>query len=453
MRLPIIRKEGIDMRKENREKLTRRDFLKKAALGTAALGMGGFMGKTVFAQRKPPIKIGVAISLTGSMAREGELEVGGYKLWGKIMNEKGCTFGEVEKLGCPGPGLLGRRVEFVVYDDKSDPSESVKLVRKLVVSDKVDLILGPYGSGSSNAIAPLAEDYKIPIITPLANASVIWEGKKREWFVGILPPSWKNLYGCLMIGKEKGAKTAAFIYQDTPFPITAAKPLVAKAKEMGMQVVLDEGYPKETADWEPIMSKAWSQKPDMILGGGYLPDSIGLTKAAKAINATPKIFGFLVGPAIADFAKSLKFDGAFVTGETFWEPFVKTPGNLEFYRAYLKEYNSEPSYHAAAGFAAGQILERAVKEVGSIEDKKALRDKLYSIKTITIFGEYEVNPLGHPDSGWQVGKATNLIQWQKAEGMRLLPNQVAVEGMVKQIVYPKEMRTADVVYPYPGWGK
>ena len=453
MRLPIIRKEGIDMRKENREKLTRRDFLKKAALGTAALGMGGFMGKTVFAQRKPPIKIGVAISLTGSMAREGELEVGGYKLWGKIMNEKGCTFGEVEKLGCPGPGLLGRQVEFVVYDDKSDPSESVKLVRKLVVSDKVDLILGPYGSGSSNAIAPLAEDYKIPIITPLANASVIWEGKKREWFVGILPPSWKNLYGCLMIGKEKGAKTAAFIYQDTPFPITAAKPLVAKAKEMGMQVVLDEGYPKETADWEPIMSKAWSQKPDMILGGGYLPDSIGLTKAAKAINATPKIFGFLVGPAIADFAKSLKFDGAFVTGETFWEPFVKTPGNLEFYRAYLKEYNSEPSYHAAAGFAAGQILERAVKEVGSIEDKKALRDKLYSIKTITIFGEYEVNPLGHPDSGWQVGKATNLIQWQKAEGKRLLPNQVAVEGMAKQIVYPKEMRTADVVYPFPGWGK
>jgi len=441
------------MKKESKKGLSRRDFLKKTALGTAALGMGSWTGKRVFAQTKSPIKIGVAISLTGSMAREGELEVGGYKLWGKVINEKGCTFGEVEKLGCPGPGLLGRQVEFVVYDDKSDPSESVKLVRKLIVSDKVDLILGPYGSGASNAIAPLAEDYKIPIITPLANASVIWEGKKREWFVGVLPPSWKNLYGCLMIGKEKGAKTVAFIYQDTPFPITAAKPLVAKAKEMGMQVLLDEGYPKETADWEPIMSKAWSQKPDLILGGGYLPDSIGLTKAAKAINATPKIFGFLVGPAIADFAKSLKFDGTFVTGETFWEPFVKTPGNLEFYRAYLKEYKSEPSYHAAAGFAAGQILERAVKEVGSIEDKKALRDKLYSIKTITIFGEYEVNPLGHPDAGWQVGKSTNLIQWQKAEGKRLLSNQVAVEGIVKQIVYPKEMRTADVAYPFPGWGK
>ncbi len=441
------------IKKEGKKRLSRRDFLKKTALGTAALGVSSLIGKPIFAQAKPPIKIGVAISLTGSMAREGELEVGGYKLWGKIINEKGCTFGEVEKLGCPGPGLLGRPVEFIVYDDKSDASEAVKLVRKLIVSDKVDLILGPYGSGPSNAIAPLAEQYQLPIITPLANAPVIWEGKKREWFVGVLPPAWKNLYGCLQIGKEKGAKTVAFIYQDTPFPIGATRPLVTKAKEMGMQVVLDEAYPKETPDWEPIMSKAWSQKPDIIMGGGFLQDSIGLMKAAKAVNATPKLFGFLVGPAIGDFAKALKSDGMLVTGETFWEPFIKTAGNQDFYKAFLKEYKGEPSYHAAAGFAAGQILERAVKEVGSVEDKKALRDKLYSMKTTTIFGEYEVNPLGHPDSGWQAGKTTNLIQWQKADSKKLLPNQVAIEGMVKQIVYPKEMRTADVIYPFPGWSK
>jgi branched-chain amino acid transport system substrate-binding protein len=256
-----------------------------------------------------------------------------------------------------------------------------------------------------------------------------------------------------MIGKEKGARTVAFIYSDTAFPIGATRPLVARAKEMGMQVVLDEAYPKETADWEPIMSKAWSQKPDLILGGGYLPDSIGLVKAAKAVNATPKMLGFLVGPAIADFTKSLKTDANYVTGETFWEPFVKTPGNIEFYKAYLQEYKSEPSYHAAAGFAAGQILERAIKEVGNIEDKKALRDKLYSIKTTTIFGEYEVNPLGHPDSGWQIGKATNLIQWQKADAGKLLPNQVAIEGVVKQIVYPAGVKTANPIYPFPGWGK
>lgn len=441
------------MKIENKNGFTRREFIKKSTIGATALSLGGLRLKPIFAQTKAPIRIGVAISLTGSMAREGELEVGGYKLWGKLINERGCSFGEVERLGCPGPGLLRRQVEFSVYDDKSDPSEAVKLVRKLIVSDKVDLILGPYGSAASNAIAPLSDQYQIPIITPLANAPVIWEGKKREWFVGILPPAWKNLYGCLMVGREKGAKTVAFIYQDTPFPIGATKPLVAKAKEMGMQVVLDEAYPKETADWEPIMSKAWSYRPDMILGGGYLPDSIGLMKAAKAINATPRLFGFLVGPAISDFAKSLKFDALGVTGETFWEPFIKTPGNLEFYKAYIKEYKSEPSYHAAAGFAAGQILERAVKEVGSIEDKKALRDKLYSIKTVTIFGEYEVNPLGHPDSGWQIGKTTNLLQWQKAEGKKLLPNQVAIEGMVKQIIYPREMKTSEAIYPFSGWGR
>jgi len=438
--------------KKGKKRLVRRSFLLKTVVAAAALSLVYLTGQTILAQTKPPIKIGVAISLTGKWARTGELEVGGYKLWAKVINERGCTFGEVEKLGCPGPGLLGRPVEFIVYDDKSDPSEAVKLIRKLVVSDKVDLILGPYGSAVSNAIAPLAESYKIPILTPLANAPVIWQGKKREWFAGVLPPAWKNLYGCLQIGKDKGAKTVAFFYSDTAFPTGATKPLVTKAKEMGMQVLLDEAYPKETADWEPIMSKAWSQKPDMILGGGYLPDSIGIMKAAKAINATPKLFGFLVGPAIADFANSLKKDALYVTGETFWEPFTKTPGNQEFYEAYLKEFKGEPSYHAAAGFAAGQILERAVKEVGSVENREAIRDKLYSMKTTTIFGAYEVNPLGHPDSGYQVGKTTNLIQWQKAEGVKLLPNQVAIEGMVKQIVYPKGARTADVIYPFPGWG-
>jgi branched-chain amino acid transport system substrate-binding protein len=176
-------------------------------------------------------------------------------------------------------------------------------------------------------------------------------------------------------------------------------------------------------------------------------------KAAKAVNATPKLFGWLVGPSIADFAKSLKDDAAFVTGETFWEPFTTTPGNQEFYQAYLKEYNDEPSYHAAAGFAAGQILERAVKEVGSVTDKTAIRDKLYAMKARTIFGTYQVNPLGHPDSGYQMGKATNLFQWQKAEGKALLPNQVIIEGLSKQIVYPKSDAMADIVYPFPGWDK
>jgi hypothetical protein len=91
--------------------------------------------------------------------------------------------------------------------------------------------------------------------------------------------------------------------------------------------------------------------------------------------------------------------------------------------------------------------------VGSVADKTAIRDKLYSMKTTTIFGTFQVNPLGHPDSGYQTGKATNLFQWQKAAGKTLLPNQVATEGMVKQIIYPKGDAMSEVVYPFPGWGK
>ena len=93
--------------KRNKTWLQGRGFLTKTAFGIAILSLVCFAGQSVFAQTKAPIKIGVAISLTGKWARTGELEVGGYKLWGKIINERGCSYGEVEKLGCSEPGLLG----------------------------------------------------------------------------------------------------------------------------------------------------------------------------------------------------------------------------------------------------------------------------------------------------------------------------------------------------------
>jgi branched-chain amino acid transport system substrate-binding protein len=93
-----------------------------------------------------------------------KLEVGGYKLWGKIINERGCTFGEVEKLGCPGPGLLGRPVDFVVYDDKSDVGTTVKLAEKLILEDKVDMLLAPWGTAANMAVAPITHKYGYPFI-------------------------------------------------------------------------------------------------------------------------------------------------------------------------------------------------------------------------------------------------------------------------------------------------
>ena len=93
-------------KKVEKKGLSRRDFLKKAALGTAALSVGGSIGKAVFAQTKTPIKIGVAISLTGAWAREGELEVGDINSGGRSLMRRDVHLVKWRNLDVEAPDFL-----------------------------------------------------------------------------------------------------------------------------------------------------------------------------------------------------------------------------------------------------------------------------------------------------------------------------------------------------------
>lgn len=98
-------------------------------------------------------------------------------------------------------------------------------------------------------------------------------------------------------------------------------------------------------------------------------------------------------------------------------------------------------------------MELAVKAAGGVEDKKALRDKIYELEITTAFGKYGVEPLGSPNSGYQRRKVMSLMQWQKAEGKKLLPNQFVINGMVQEVVWPEEVATAKIDFLFPGFLK
>jgi hypothetical protein len=104
------------------------------------------------------------------------------------------------------------------------------------------------------------------------------------------------------------------------------------------------------------------------------------------------------------------------------------------------------------GMQAGQILEIAVKKAGSVEDKKKIRDMLYSMEVETAMGDYKVEPLSSTDSGLQIAAKCVLIQWQPKKAGRTLPyGQVVVGNWVKEVVWPEKYKTADPIYPFPGW--
>jgi len=243
-----------------------------------------------------------------------------------------------------------------------------------------------------------------------------------------------------MMAKEKGLKTIAIIYSDAAFPRDAAEGVKERAKKYGLDIVLYEAYPKTLTDWIPIVTKAKDRKAEVLAGGGYLPDSIGIIKAAKAINYVPKIISLVVGVAFQDFKDSLGNDVLDVTGDADWEPFVKYPGAKEYNDAYKKKYGGDAQYHSAGAYGGAQVLEEAIKQVGNVKDKKAIRDAMYALDTLTIFNGYKVAPLDSPDSGLQMAAKRLLLQWQKVGG-----------ELKKVAIYPPEAATGKFVYPFSGW--
>ncbi len=134
--------------------------------------------------------------------------------------------------GVSGPGLIdGRIVEFIVYDDKSDPATAVKLYQKLITSDRVDLCFGPYSSAVTKAISPIVERAEIPTITSGASDPGIWKGMGLKWVVQAIQPTDQYFPGAAEIAGKHKAKTAAIIFEDTAFPIALAKAFKSQLEE------------------------------------------------------------------------------------------------------------------------------------------------------------------------------------------------------------------------------
>ncbi|HEX2184252.1 MAG TPA: amino acid ABC transporter substrate-binding protein [Chloroflexota bacterium] len=387
------------------------------ALALAGCGQGGSQaGSGGTAGQRQPVHIGAAVSTTGSNGRTGLYQVEAYKLWEEQVNQRG--------------GLLGRPVTMTILDDASDPTTGQKLYEKLITEDKVDLVLGPYASSVTQAASTVTEKYKYPMLSAGASASDIWKRNYRYIF-GVYSVAESYFHGVIDLALKQGYKTIAVVHEDTIFPAATASGTVAYAKSKGMDVLPQERYPQRVTDVSSLLTKIKGQNPDVLVGGSYLPDSVLITRQAKELDLNPKLLAFSVGAAMPEFIEALGADADFIFGPSMWEPALKTPGNQEFVESYQKKWNREPDYHAATGFAGGQILEAAAKKANSL-DREKLRDALASLETTTILpGRYKVD-----EAGAQVGHIAVVVQWQ---------------GREKPIVWPDQFKSGSHKLPTPAW--
>jgi len=383
-----------------------------AALAVAfALAVGG----VVVAAAQGPIRIGASLSLTGTYAKLGKNQHEGYQLCEKDLNAKG--------------GLLGRKVQFAVYDDQSMPATAVRLYEKLITEDKVDAIMGPYSSPVTEAAVNVTEKYKKVMVAPLAATTSIFK-KGRKYIFMVISPAEGYLEGLVDMAAKRGLKTVAVVNEDTLFSKAAASGAVELAKKKGMQVVFTEAYPKGNTDFSALLTKLKAANPDVLAAATYFDDAVALTRQMKELNVNPKMYGVTVGGDLPEFYDTLKQNAEYIYGATQWEPTLPYPGNQEWFDTYKKEFGHEPSYHSAAGYAGCVIYAEAVKRANSLDGDK-VRDQLLKLETRTIFGDYKVDA-----DGFQVAHKMVTFQWQKEK---------------KATVWPDELAKSKPLFPTPPW--
>src|SRR6266542_3705147 len=154
-----------------------------------------------------PIKVGLSISETGASAATGEYQLKGYQLFISQLNKKG--------------GWLGRPVQLVVYDDQSNPGTAVLLYEKLITQDHVDLLVGPYSSGITQAALAVPEKYHMVMLDPGAAAANIYGGV--QWNFQATAKADRYLLPVADICKGRHWKTLGiFVKSTSPCTLAAA---------------------------------------------------------------------------------------------------------------------------------------------------------------------------------------------------------------------------------------
>lgn len=391
-------------------------------IAVAGLGIGTYY----FATLPPPvvkeIRIGASLCLTGAYAESGLMYRQAYDMWVEDVNAKG--------------GLLGRPVRIIVYDDKSDPTTSVSLYEKLITVDKVDLILSPYSSAIVFATSSVAEKYGYLFLNSGGTSlDIHTRGYKNIFMVfpGIAQVYSVGFFEFLdTLPSDKKPKTMAFICEDTLFPVQCIMDgAKVEAEKRGYKVVFTERYVKGTTDLSPLIAKIKASAADVLVGGGYFPDSVLIVKTCKELDYNPKAIWCPVGPSMPDFGGTLKKDAMYVwcgvhfhKASAYGKPFADK---------FNARWGREPSYHAAVGYAACEILERAIKETGTTDNKK-LRDFVAKGEFKTVVGPLKWDERGVP------APAMVTIQWQMANGK-----------LTDVVVWPEAAATHKPIYPMPTW--
>jgi branched-chain amino acid transport system substrate-binding protein len=389
------------------------------------------------AQTGEPIKIGYSMALTGGLAPNGKSALLAQKIWEEDVNARG--------------GLFGRPVKLVHYDDQTNPATVPGIYTKLLDIDKVDLIIGGYGTNLLAPAMPVAMQRKKVLIGLLGNA--VNRAFNYPNYFSMMPTgpdpnsSFTKDFFDVAVRQNPKPKTVAIVAADAEFGLQVSEGARENAKATGLTVVYDRRYPSATTDLVPVVRAMAETNPDLVIVCSYPPDSVGMVRAVNEVGFKPKMIG---GAMVGLQSTAIKARlGPLLNGWTnydFWLPvpkmqFAGVDELMKKYqaRAAVEGVDALGYYMVPWAYAQLQVLQRAVAATGSLDDAK-LGDYIRANTFKTVVGDVKFSANG------ELAQSRILqVQFQNVQSNDLAQFK---DMSTLVVVAPTEYESGNLIYPY-----
>lgn len=369
-----------------------------------------------------PLKVGVVLPLTGKLAKFGEIEQKSFLMAAEEINAAG--------------GINGRPIQLIIEDTTGKPDVGRSAIEKLISKDQVLVVGGGYSSSVTWASVAVAQQRKVPFLVNTGSADNITE-QGWDYIFRLNPPVSEYPQALHSFLKEKAEiKSVVILHENTLFGQSGSKEFMEQCKAFGLEVLMKEGYEAGAVDFKPLLVKVKSKDPDMIYMISYVMDAALLMRQAKELNLNPRLFvGGGAGFTLPEFQTNAGEASEFVFSATLWTSSVPYPGAREYYDKFFAKYGTPTEYHGAEAYAAMYVIADALKRAPAFTPE-GMRAALAETDMMTVFGPVKFISYGKMTQ--QNKLPTFLVQW--------------IEGRL-ETVWPKDVATAEPVYPFPRWDK
>jgi branched-chain amino acid transport system substrate-binding protein len=403
-------------------------YLAIGATAVLATALVAACGSSSSGSGSKPILIGASLSLTGDFSADGNAYERGYELWEHDVNAHG--------------GIDGRKVQLIILNDNSSPTQVDTNYTDLITVKHVDLTFGPFSSLLTAPAAEVAHRYGFAFIEGAGGSPLVFSEKLPNVFDVSLPvaneldpfTTWMK-----SLSASSRPSTVAYPMANDPFATPQVELAQGQLQSAGFKTVYSKIFPEEEPDYLPNADIVAGDKPAaVVLGSTDVPTVASFVHGFEQQHYNPKVFIAAAGPDqgqafISAVGGAGNADGIMVPDA--WYPGYDNATSKAVVAEYVKKYGgsaSDVNADVAEAYSVGEVTEQAVKATGGTNGAKIIKYLHSGVTLTSVQGPVKFNSLGENTKA-----IAFIFQWQNGKFVQVLP--AGATGSVP------------VLYPKPNW--